>query len=123
MNYTDFNQNISFVFSGRFLHYLKYSDAEKMLKILHKKTKVGAKLYFSISGIDTDLAENYFGKNVEIEKRFFKISANLQNRFSIKEKVCLYSEAEAEKLFSKYFSVLKIEKTAFGNINIIAEKK
>ncbi len=123
MNYSDFKNNISLVYSARFLHYLKYSEAQKLLKILHKKMKVGGKLYFSISGIDTGLAENYAGKNVEIENRFFKISEDLQNRFQIKEKVCLYTENEAEKLFSNFFTISKIEKTAFGNINIIAQKK
>lgn len=122
MNYKDFQNNISLIYSGRFLHYLKYPDAQKLLKILHKKMKVGGKLYFSVSGIDTDLAKNYEGKNVEIENRFFKISEDLQKRFQIEEKVCLYSENEVEKLFSEFFQVLEISKTAFGNINVIAEK-
>ncbi len=123
MNYKDFQNNISLVYSGRFLHYLKYPDAKKLLKILHKKMKVDGKLFFSISGIDTDLAENYKGRGIEIEKRFFKISKSLQDRFQIKEKVCLYSESEARELFSKFFKVLEVKKTAFGNINIVAEKR
>ncbi len=84
--------------------------------------KVGGKLFFSISGIETDLAQGYIGKKIVIEKRFFKINPDLQVRFQIFTPICLYSKEEAEKLFSKYFHILKIEKTAFGNINIVAIK-
>jgi cyclopropane fatty-acyl-phospholipid synthase-like methyltransferase len=123
MNYGDFENNISFIFAGRFLHYLKYDEAERLLKILKKKMQKGGHLYFSISALGTDLARDYNGENIKIEERFFKIKKELRGRFKIKESVCLYSLEEAEKLFSKYFKILSIEKTAFGNINIILEKE
>ena len=123
MNYKDFNDNVSLIYSGRFLHYLSHNDAQRLLKILHKKMKVGGKLYFSISGIDTDLAVGYEGKGVKIENRFFPIADDLQKRFQIQEKVCLYSEKEVKELFSQYFEVIEISETAFGNINLIAERK
>jgi SAM-dependent methyltransferase len=122
MEYKDF-ENISLVYSGRFLHYLRYSEAQQLLKILRKKLKKGGMLYFSVSGIDSDLAKGYNVKNIKIENRFFKIPKNLQNQFSIKEKVCLYSETEARELFSQFFSVLEVSKTAFGNICITAVKE
>lgn len=122
MNYGDFQDNISFIFAGRFIHYLKYQEAKRLLKILARKTGNGAKLYFSVSGIDSDLAKNYLGKGIDIEKRFFKIDKSLRKRFEMGEKVCLYTEEEVESLFSKYFKVVKVEKTAFGNINIVVRK-
>ncbi len=123
MNYKDFQDDISLVYSGRFLHYLEYSDAEKLLKILSKKMNKKGKIYFSISGIKTGLAKNYKGINVNIEKRFFYIDKNLQERFKIKNQVCLYSKNEVEKLFSKFFDILEIKETKFFNITVIAQSK
>ena len=123
MNYLDFQDNISFLFAGRFLHYLNYQEAEKLLKILNKKMKKEGKLFFSISGINSDLAKNYYGKETNVENRFFEIAPEIRKRFQIKERVCLYTIKEVEKLFERYFKILKIEKTAFNNINIILEKK
>jgi SAM-dependent methyltransferase len=108
LNYKNFEDNISIVYSSRFFHYLKYTDGKNLLKILSKKLKKNGKVYFSISGIDSDLSKGYFGKGIELEKRFFKISEKIQDRFQIKEKVCLYSQEEIKNLFSEFFEIEEI---------------
>ena len=119
MNYSDFKNNISLIYGGRFLHHLRYKEAEQLLKILKKKSKKDAFLFFSLSALGTDLAKDYEGQDIPLKNRFFKIKKELRERFKIKEKVCLYSLKEVEDLFSKYFQIIKVKKTAFGNINII----
>ncbi len=121
--FKDLEGDISLVISFRFLHYLKYEEADNLLKILNKKMKKNSLGFFSISGIKTDLAEGYEGWEVELDKRFFKIKKDLRERFQIYEKVCLYKKEEIESLFGKYFEILFLEETLFGNINIIFKKK
>lgn len=123
INYKNFEDNISIIYSSRFFHYLKYSDGKNLLKILSKKLKKNGKIYFSISGINSDLGKNYFGKGIELEKRFFKISKKIQDRFQIKEKVCLYSQKEIKNLFSEFFEIEEIWESNFKNIFVVARKK
>jgi SAM-dependent methyltransferase len=98
VNYKTFPKNISAIYGGRFLHYLQYENAENLLKILFKNLKTGGKVFFSVTGVETEIANGY-DKNIKIEKRFFKIKDHLQERFLIKEKVTLYKKEEFEKLF------------------------
>jgi cyclopropane fatty-acyl-phospholipid synthase-like methyltransferase len=108
LDYKDFEGDISIVYSARFFHYLDYAEGKKLLKIVSKKLNKDGKIFFSISGLNADLAKGYGGREVDIEKRFFKISKDLQERFEIKKKVCLYSKKEIEKLFSEFFEIQQI---------------
>jgi cyclopropane fatty-acyl-phospholipid synthase-like methyltransferase len=108
MSYKDFENNISTIYSSRFFHYLTYSEGIQLLKILSKKMKEGGLIYFSISGINSDLGFEYKGKDIDLEKRFFEISSTLKKRFEIEEKVCLYSIDEIKKIFSKFFVIEEI---------------
>ena len=123
LNYKDFEDNISIIYSSRFFHYLSYEDGKSLLKILSKKLKKDGKIFFSISGIDSDLGKDYQGQGIELEKRFFKISSKIQKRFQIEEKVCLYSQEEVKDLFSQFFQIEEIWEPDFKNIFIIARKQ
>ena len=121
-DYKTFPKNIEAVYMGRFLHYLKYNDASSLIKILYKNMNYGARLFVSVTGTDTEIAENY-NKDINIEKRFFNIRDDLQERFLIKEKVTLYGKEELEKLFlDNNFKTKKIWENNFGNIKAIFEK-
>lgn len=123
VDYKTFPKNIDIIYCSRFLHYLKYSEAENFLKVIKKSLNKNGKVYFSISGIDSVLSENYKSKNKKIEERFSKLDFENQKKFKIKNKVCLYSKTEAEKLFEKYFKIIEIWQSDFGNIFIVAENK
>jgi cyclopropane fatty-acyl-phospholipid synthase-like methyltransferase len=118
MSYKDFPDNISLIYSGRFLHYLKYEEAKKLLKILKNKMNKNnnSKLFFSVSGNDSELAKN------RSEKYDF-LSKENQKKFQIKEKVFLYSKKELQNLFEKYFETKKIWQSDFGNVFIISSIK
>ncbi len=125
MNYADFPDNISLVYSARFFHYLKYEEAEKLLKILKRKCgkSNSCKLFFSISGISSELGKSYAGQEKSIENRFDFLSMENQKKFHIKNKVTLYSQEDVQKIFSKYFDVQKAWQSDFGNIFVIAIMK
>ncbi len=121
-DYKTFPKNIKAVYMGRFLHYLKYKDAENLIKILYKNMSEKSRIFVSVTGTETDIAEDY-KKDVEIEERFFNIRKDLQERFLIKEKVTLYRKNELEKLFlDNNFKTKKIWENNFGNIKAIFEK-
>lgn len=122
-NYKDFKDDVSVFYSSRFFHYLKYEEGKNLLKIISKKLKKDGKIFFSISGVDSDLGKNYEGKGVDLEKRFFQISPKIQKRFQIEEKVCLYLKDEVEKMFGEFFQIEKIWESDFKNIFLIAKKK
>lgn len=123
VDYKTFPKNIEAVYSGRFLHYLKYSEAQNLLKVIFHNMKKNAKFFVSVTGINTDIAEDY-KKDIDIQKRFFKIREDLQERFLIKEKVTLYSKKELQNIFENIgFKTEKIWENNFGNIKAIFVKK
>lgn len=123
INYKTFPKNIDVIYCSRFLHYLKHGEAKKFLKIIKKSLSKNGKIYFSISGADSVLSENYKDIEKSIENRFSKLSLENQKKFQIKESVCLYSKCEARKLFENYFEIEMIWKSDFGNIFLIAKNK
>jgi cyclopropane fatty-acyl-phospholipid synthase-like methyltransferase len=118
INYKDFPNNISLIYSGRFLHYLKNEEAKKLLKILNNKMDKNndSKLFFSVSGINSEL-----GKDRSKEYSF--LSKENQKKFQIKEKIILYDKKDLQDLFEKYFETNQIWQSDFGNIFIVGSIK
>lgn len=123
IDYIDFPKNIDFVYSGRFLHYLEYFEAEDLLKKISKNMKSGAKIFITVSGLNSDIGINYDCADKNIKERYCLLSKSNQSRFKIKEKVTLYKKEELESLMSEYFEIEKIWESDFKNIFIIAKKK
>ncbi|PID83203.1 hypothetical protein CSB11_02560 [Candidatus Campbellbacteria bacterium] len=123
INYKTFPKNIDIVYCSRFLHYLKYNQTENFLKILKKTLNNEGKIFFSISGINSELSKDYEDKEKNIQDRFSKLSFENQKKFKIKQKVCLYSKNETKELFEKYFKIQDIWESDFGNIFVIAKNR
>ena len=105
INYRDFPKNIDFVYSARFLHYLTYKEAENLLRKFSKNMKSGAKIFITVSGINSDIGINYSCGENKISERNCFLSKSNQKRFEIKEKVTLYKKEELENLLKKYFEI------------------
>jgi len=123
VDYVDFPKNIDFVYSARFLHYLTYLEAENLLRKFSKNMKSGAKIFITVSGIDSDIGKNYSCSEKIISERNCFISKLNQSRFEIKEKVTLYTKKELEILMENYFIIEKSWESDFKNIFIIGVKK
>ncbi len=116
MIYQDFPDNISLIYSGRFLHYMKYNEANNLLKILRKKSSKNGKIFLSVSGINSELGNGYLGNGKKIEERYDFLTKDHRNRFKIQEKVTLYNEQELQNLIQKYFQIESIWQSDFGNL-------
>ena len=105
-------------YSQRTLHYLEYTDALKVLKVLH--TIVEDKLFISVMGIESDAGTQYACREENIENRFCGLEASRAEKFCIAEPVCLYTKEEFEKLLAvSGWRVEKCWQSAFGNIKAI----
>ncbi len=117
-----FPKKVDLVYIGSVLHYFKYKDAKKILKIIRNKLKKGGRIFVSVSGIDTELGVGY-KKSCPINNRFFLVSEKNMKRFFITEPVTLYKKREFIDLFENLdFKVIEIKKTAFGNFKAVFEK-
>lgn len=123
VEYIDFPKNIDFVYSARFLHYLTYDEAENLLRKFSKNMKSGAKIFITVSGLNSDIGINYDCAGKDIKKRNCFLSKSNQSRFEIKEKITLYKKEELEKLIGEYFKIEESWESDFKNIFVIGVKK
>ncbi len=115
ISYNDLPTDIVGIYAGYFLHYLNYQDAQKLLKILYKRTLKKGKFFVIVSGIKSELSHQYLHRDVN--NRFAHLSIENQKKFHIKEKVVLYNENELEKLFEDSgWTMEYIETSQFGNV-------
>jgi SAM-dependent methyltransferase len=111
-------QRFTDVYMQRILHYLRYREADRVLREL--RDLVQDKLFISVTGIESDIGKEYEGRGVEIEERFFKLNDDQANTFSIDEPLCLYSREEFVGLLEEAgWRVEKCWESAFGNIKAV----
>ncbi len=123
LNSSDLPSDISLVISQRTLHHLPYGSSVSLLKNVYNKMTAGGKLFMSVSGIESKLAEGYECANSPIGERFCKVGGVGQTTYSITDNVCLYTKGEARELVeSAQLNVESISNSDFGNIRIIANK-
>lgn len=106
---------IDVVYSQRFIHYLRYSQA---LALMKKLRECGTGLvYISASGIGSELGDDYVGKGVDIEHRFAFLRPDRAGHHSIKTEVCLYSMDDLVRLMEEAgFELIDVWPSPFGNI-------
>ncbi|MCA9356938.1 class I SAM-dependent methyltransferase [Candidatus Nomurabacteria bacterium] len=107
-------REFSDIYMQRTLHYLTYIQALELLKYLYKVST--DRLYISVSGMASDIGNDYLGRTLSIESRFVSLDAKNAETFQIFEPVCLYSQAEFVSLLELAgWRVLRCWQSAFGN--------
>lgn len=110
-------------YSQRFIHYLRFSEAEKLIDALSKNMTEGSMLFISASGLNSELGEAYPDKNKPVAKRFAFLNKKLSEKHNIVEPVCLYTEKDLENLITRFgFKVKSLKSSDFGNVKGIFEK-
>ena len=102
----------------RVIHYMSYNDALSVLKYLRKSGVI--ELFISVTGLESDIGNNYTDKNKPIQKRFCTLALEDMDRFSITQSVCLYTPEDF--MFLLQDSGWTIEEywvSAFGNIKAV----
>ena len=99
---------------------MKYSEALDLLTFLKKI--VSKKLFISVTGIDSDIGEQYTAKELLLAERFSTLEKEAQETFSITEPVCLYTPVEFIELLTEAgFEIEVCWVSAFGNIKAICK--
>ncbi len=118
ITYRDLPDGISVFVASRVLHYLRYGDALRVLKVVRAKMERGGRLFMMFSGISSPLSEGYPDVGKPVEMRFSHLSRDVAGRFGIGERVCLYGEEDVRKLLSEVGGLEEIllQRTKFGNV-------
>ena len=86
MKHKDFEKNISVVYSTRFLHYLKYREAEKLLKIIAKNPEKRWKSIFFSFRYRLRYRKRLWGKKCRNRKKIFQNIKKFTREISNKAK-------------------------------------
>jgi len=108
----------NFCLLQRTVHYLQYDEALNLLRFL--RTIVTDNLFISVTGIDSDIGEQYVGRNHPIQERFHCLEVPEQEIFSISEPICLYTPVEFMELLTQSGWVIEeCWTSAFGNVKAV----
>ncbi len=114
---SDMPDNISICYSQRFIHYLAFDDAVKLLRLMRGRMIDGAKLFISASGLHSELGNGYSAQDLPLEKRFAPLCQEMAEKHDIREPVCLYTTADLESLcVLTCFRAERVFTSAFGNV-------
>lgn len=117
----DSNKSWTLIIAQRFLHYLPWKDAQLLLSELSKKAAPKAKIILTVSGLNSELGDNYLHKAWPVQDRFCPLSDEMQEKHGINQAVCLYTAAEAVSLLTQsQWKAIHFGVSDFGNIKIIA---
>jgi SAM-dependent methyltransferase len=109
----------------RTLHYLRYGEAMAFLDCLGERmTTTGSSIYISASGIGSELAEGYSGREDPLAQRFSPLSAIMQEKHGILAPVCLWSTEElAAAVVRSGFRITWSATSPFGNAKVAGTRK
>ena len=120
LDLSDLPLQISICYSQRFIHYLRFSEAVNLFRLLRSRMSADGKLFVSASGIQSELAKDYSAANLRIEDRFAKLEQSMATKHGILESVCLYSENDLVTLGRLAgFNIETVFLSPFGNVKAV----
>lgn len=114
----DLPREIHVLYSQRSLHYLRFWQAVALMKMVSSRMPVGAKAFLSVSGLNSELGEDYRHRDVPVEERYTTINSELASRHQIHEPVCLYTVEDLRCLACHHAGLFedRVFCSEFGNI-------
>lgn len=111
-------EGIRIFVAERILHFLRYEECLRILKIIAGRMEKGGRMFLSFSGLNSPLGENYKHKDLPIERRFCEPSPEVSTKFSIDVPICLYTLEDVRNLMRKIKRVneIHLRETPFGNV-------
>lgn len=114
---------VDICYSQRFIHYLRYAEAEQLLRRIVKSMTPGGHLFISASGKSSEIGTAHPERNEPIRKRFAAIDPRYAEKHSIFDPICVYSAQELEKLmWDVGFITVDLWESDFGNVKGIFSK-
>lgn len=100
---------------------LPYDEAQRVIRQLLLKLKIGGKLYISVLGLHSELSEGYPGAESAITERLGNLAPMLAEKYGIHHPVCLYTERDLfTLLLESGASLLRTLTTTYGNVKGVA---
>ena len=116
-------QDIDVLYSQRAIHYVPYRTAESLLRRISKRMARGGMVYISAAGFDTEYGQTYPDRDKPVEARFNFVTPDMREKHAIFHKIATYTEDDMASLLRAVgFSIIRITRSAFGNIKAIAMK-
>jgi len=107
-------------YSQRFLHYLRFPEAAKLVRTLTGGER-DCHVYLSMSGLHSELGTDYPG--AALETRFSCLADKMAKKHGIAQKLCLYSLDDAERLAKSCdLEIVRLWLSEFGNVKLIAKR-
>src|SRR5690349_21084819 len=72
----DLPNELALCYSQRFIHYLQFSDAVALLRLLRSKMRPNSKLFLSASGLLSELGNGYDARHQKLDERFSVLAPN-----------------------------------------------
>lgn len=108
------------IIAQRFIHYLPFPEAVKVIRLFRDALLPGGRLYISASGLRSELGQNYHGA-VNVAERFATLWPPMANKHGIHDKVCLYEEHDMRALLAAGgMHAEKLYASPFGNLKTVA---
>ncbi len=108
------------IIAQRFIHYLPFPEAVKVIRLFRHALLPDGKLYISASGLRSELGQNYHGA-VEVAERFATLWPPMANKHGIHDKVCLYEEHDMQALLAAGgMHAERLYASPFGNLKTVA---
>ncbi len=120
----DFPADAGVAYSQRFIHYLRFDEASRLLRSLAGRLCAKARLFLSASGLGSELGSGYADATVPMEDRFAPLASAMQAKHGVREPVCLYTKEELERLVVAHgFAAVRTWTTPFGNVKGVFERQ
>jgi hypothetical protein len=78
----DFPEAAGVAYSQRFVHYLRFDEASRLLQLLASRLCAKARLFLSASGLGSELGAEYAHAAVAVEHRFAPLAGAMQAAFA-----------------------------------------
>jgi SAM-dependent methyltransferase len=119
----DFPPDTGVVYSQRFIHYLRFEEASRLIATLASRLCATGRLFISASGLGSELGNGYADAERPVEHRFAPLAGAMQNKHAVREPVCLYTVPELERLVTTHgFTVTRTWTSPFGNVKGVFER-
>jgi hypothetical protein len=118
---TDVPEGIDMLYSQRALHYLRYGEAQALLrKMLGRMVKKG-RVYLSVAGVDSPFAQDYPHAGRPIEERFSPLAPEMREKYHLHLPIAVYDDAGLRQLLESCgFRGVKTRLSEAGGWNLEA---
>ncbi len=113
----DLPNDVTLLYSQRFLHYLRFDDAVSLLRRLRGCCNSNVRCFVSVSGLQSELGEAYPHATRPVRDRFAPLASGMASRHGISAPVCLYRPQDLHALAHEAgFKVVAMSESPFGNL-------